>query len=322
MADYLAKHGEGIHHVAFDCDHVPVEKRKEDFEKRGFQLAQEGIWHGKKGTCHFTFYDTEGATSTCFESYDFSPDWEDPEDAVWYPAPPPPPTAKDGIVSNQVPPPSSSKCPLVPLQQDASGVLAARKGKALPLAKGRSLKLINTHGTQVLDFFAFRLSDDFQALPSKATEFLSMQHTRIMNSCIIPKAGDFLYSNLRKALFTFVVDTSPGIHDTIIPACDAERYRLLGVEGYHESCAENLHTALKDSGFPFPEFVTPAPFNIFMNIPVSGDGKVSFEGPLTKEGDFVVIRAEENVLVVVSVCPQDITGINGLGPRDCQYEIS
>ena len=122
-------------------------------------------------------------------------------------------------------------------------------------------------------------------------------------------------------MLSLVEDTSPGIHDTIIPACDPERYRLLGAKGYHASCAENLHTALSDSGFPFPEFVTPAPFNIFMNIPVGSDGSVSFEGPQTKEGDFVVVRAEENCLVVVSACPQDMNAINGEGPRDCQYEI-
>ena len=78
MADYLAKHGEGIHHVAFDCDHVPVPKRQDEFLKRGFTIAQEGIWHGKTGVCHFTFFDTEEVTCTCFESYEFSSDWEGP----------------------------------------------------------------------------------------------------------------------------------------------------------------------------------------------------------------------------------------------------
>jgi hypothetical protein len=87
MAEFLEVHGEGIHHVAFDCNHVPPAQRRAEFERRGFGLAQSGIWHGKKGTCEFMFFDTEGAIATCFESYCFSADWEDPESTVWYPNP-------------------------------------------------------------------------------------------------------------------------------------------------------------------------------------------------------------------------------------------
>ncbi|KAH7321682.1 methylmalonyl epimerase [Rhexocercosporidium sp. MPI-PUGE-AT-0058] len=86
MAEFLERKGEGIHHVAFDCNHVPPEKRREDFEKRGFSVVQEGVWKGKKGSCEFLFFDTEGEVGTCFESYRFSEDWEDPEDTIWYPA--------------------------------------------------------------------------------------------------------------------------------------------------------------------------------------------------------------------------------------------
>ena len=86
MAEFLEKRGEGVHHVAFDCNHVPPEQRREEFEKRGFGLVQSGVWHGKRGTCEFMFFDTEGATTTCFESYNFTDDWEDPESTVWYPA--------------------------------------------------------------------------------------------------------------------------------------------------------------------------------------------------------------------------------------------
>ncbi|KAF1986669.1 hypothetical protein K402DRAFT_308287, partial [Aulographum hederae CBS 113979] len=88
MADFLNKRGEGIHHVAFDCGNVPVEERQAEFKKRGYRPVQEGLWRGKKGSCYFMFFDTEDATTTCFESYAFSDDWEDPEGSTWYPGPP------------------------------------------------------------------------------------------------------------------------------------------------------------------------------------------------------------------------------------------
>ncbi|GKU21760.1 unnamed protein product [Fusarium langsethiae] len=82
MQEFLDRGGQGIHHVAFDCNHVPQQKRKEEFKKRGFEVLQSGVWHGGKGTCEFVFYDTEGAIGTCFESYTFSDDWEPDEAPV------------------------------------------------------------------------------------------------------------------------------------------------------------------------------------------------------------------------------------------------
>lgn len=80
IREFLDSRGEGIHHIAFDCHHVPQQQRRKEFEKRGYQLIQSGTWHGKKGSCEFMFFDTEGAIGTCFESYIFSDDWEEPEE--------------------------------------------------------------------------------------------------------------------------------------------------------------------------------------------------------------------------------------------------
>lgn len=89
MSQYLEQHKgkEGIQHVAFDMGNISVEKRVERMRERGFEVAMEGIWMGKKGTCRFVFFDTESATGTVFETIAFSEDWEDPE-CEWYPGPP------------------------------------------------------------------------------------------------------------------------------------------------------------------------------------------------------------------------------------------
>lgn len=84
MAEFLETRGEGIHHVAFDCGNVSVKERRAEFEKRGCEVVQSGVWKGRKGTCEFVFFDTEGEVGTCFESYYFSEDWEEPENMVWY----------------------------------------------------------------------------------------------------------------------------------------------------------------------------------------------------------------------------------------------
>lgn len=213
--------------------------------------------------------------------------------------------------------------PLATLQAGTSGVIEARKGKAIPMKKGQSLKLINTHGKQVIDFFAFALDSDLTPLPASAFDFVSMEHTRSGNLRLTPKTGGKLFSNRRKPIFTIVEDTSPGVHDTLVAACDAQRYRQLGVQGYHASCADNLHIALEDAGYPFPRDLTPAPLNLWMNVPVQDGGALAFVEPVSQEGDYVILKAEEHCLVVCSACPQDITLVNGYGqkPSDCHFEI-
>ena len=66
---------------------VPLGQRKRYRRGGGFEPAMEGVWRGRKGTCHFCFFDTEASTGTVFESIEFSDDWEDP-DFEWYPQPP------------------------------------------------------------------------------------------------------------------------------------------------------------------------------------------------------------------------------------------
>ncbi|KAF3400443.1 hypothetical protein DPV78_005330 [Talaromyces pinophilus] len=75
FSEFLDKHGEGIHHVAYDCHGIPWEERLAGFKERGFELAQSGSWQGRN---HFAFFETEGATTTCFETYFFPGDWVDP----------------------------------------------------------------------------------------------------------------------------------------------------------------------------------------------------------------------------------------------------
>ena len=65
-------------------------------------------------------------------------------------------------------------------------------------------------------------------------EFMSMEHSHAAMSKILPTTGDTLVSNRRRPMLSFVEDTSGGIHDTLIAACDARRYELLGVVGLIE----------------------------------------------------------------------------------------
>jgi uncharacterized protein YcgI (DUF1989 family) len=132
--------------------------------------------------------------------------------------------------------------------------IPARHGIATPLKAGQVIKIINTYGNQVVDTFAFTLSPS-----SEITTQLSMQHTRASLNRVIPKVGDGLYNNERKKIFTIVEDTTEGIHDTLIAACDRQRYEELGGGSEHRNCADNLVEGLSAIGKSrlFSEFRIP-----------------------------------------------------------------
>ena len=136
-----------------------------------------------------------------------------------------------------------------------------------------------------------------------------MEHLRVAIGGIFPKAGDALVSNRRRPILTLIEDTSPGIHDTLLAACDEHRYRLLGCEEGHANCTDNLHTALAEIAFAVHE--TPSPLNLWMNIPVLQGGAIDYLPPVSKPGDHVIFRAEVDAVVAFSACPQDMVPVNG-----------
>jgi uncharacterized protein len=191
--------------------------------------------------------------------------------------------------------------------------IPARKGMAAMLRQGEVLRLVNTHGGQVVDTWAFSRDD--------LTEYLSMAHSHAELSKTLPTTGDTLVSNRRRPMLTFVEDTSGGLHDTVIAACDRYRYELLGVLGHHDNCTDNLRDALAELGFVPPQI--PPPLNLFMNIPLAAGGTLSFQPSIARPGSHVALRAERDLVVVFSACPQDIVPINGADcvPKDAHFEI-
>jgi len=192
-------------------------------------------------------------------------------------------------------------------------IIPARSGRATHVAHGSAIDVINTHGTQVVDFWAL--------CPQDLREHLSMEHTRTAIGRLIPRVGDTLVSNRRRPLLTVMTDTSPGVHDTLIASCDPERYRQLGVAGWHDNCQHNFETALTDLGLTPPPL--PAPFNLFMNVPWTPDGSLRFAPPASGPGDLVRFRAETDLVVIMSACPQDLTPVNGAAqcPVDVHFRV-
>ena len=181
------------------------------------------------------------------------------------------------------------------------------------LKAGQHIKVINTAGTQVVGCWAFTLADP--------NEFMSMEHTRVEIARVSPRVGDQLYTNRRRPVLTMVQDTSPGVHDTTLAACDVYRYERLGARGYHRNCTDNLAQALRAAGLNVGGL--PCPLNLWENARVQPDGTQVIAPPESAPGDFVVLRAELDLLMVLSACPQDMVPTNGADatPRDAHLAV-
>src|SRR6201987_6504578 len=108
--------------------------------------------------------------------------------------------------------------------------IPARRGKAAFVSTGQIITVINTHGEQVVDTWAFNRDD--------LREFMSNEHTRAHSLHLIPKPGDVLRTNKRRPILTLMEVTSGGVDDTLIAACHRYRYRFRGAAGHHDNCTD------------------------------------------------------------------------------------
>ncbi|MFG1688914.1 DUF1989 domain-containing protein [Nonomuraea sp. NPDC049269] len=189
-------------------------------------------------------------------------------------------------------------------------IVPATQGRAVRVGAGRRVRVTDLEGGQVGDVFAVAADD--------VNEHLSASHTRAATNRLFPVAGEKFVTTRRRPILTLVEDTSPGCHDMLIAACDQERYRALGVPG-HASCTDNLRTSLAALGLSVP--VIPQPVNVFMRIPVAGDGRLSWLSSISRPGDAITFEAAMDCVLVVSACPQDLVGINGHHPTALAIDL-
>ncbi len=191
----------------------------------------------------------------------------------------------------------------------------ARQGRVVALKAGEEVAVVNTHGGQVVDTWAFPLD--------APDEYLSMEHSRILHYRLTFRPGDRLCTDTWRPILLFLEDSSPGVHDTLCPACCEASYRIFyGHEGYHDNCSDNLRRELAKHGRTIGRI--PTPWNLFMETVVEENSLLKDYPSRTGPGQYVRLRAELDCLFAVSACPQDIIVINGSDgvPRDIQLRIS
>jgi len=189
--------------------------------------------------------------------------------------------------------------------------LEPQTGVAFPLARGQVLRVVDPQGEQVSDLVAFARDD--------RTEWLSGGRSIDYNNTIYLTTGHVLYSNKSNPMLTIVEDRV-GKHDFLLTPCSQEMFRLLyQYEGYHPSCFGNLATNLVRFGIAGHQI--PTTFNIFMNVDVAPSGELTIGPPLSRPGDFVDLRAEQDLVVGLTACSAENSNNGSFKPIDAAVYV-
>ncbi len=181
------------------------------------------------------------------------------------------------------------------------------------LKAGQTLRIVDMEGNQAVDFLMYNTLDD--------AERYSAQDTIAAQKNIFLRCGSVLLSNEGRAMMT-ITGTTVAYHDTIGGACSCESNTLRYghfTKSQH-SCVDNFLDANARENRNKRDMAPN--INFFMNVPVEADGVLGIVDGISAPGLSVDLRAEMDVTVVVSNCPQINNPCNGFDPTPVRMIVT
>jgi uncharacterized protein len=186
-------------------------------------------------------------------------------------------------------------------------LLAPQTGTAIRLHRGETLAIINTTGGQVADLALFNADDVSESFsPGRTIDYLERIKLQV---------GDSLYSQHSNELATITHD-DVGVHDMLLAPCSQAMFARRDELG-HASCHANLTASLAPSGIR-PEAIV-ATVNVFMDVRVDADGRVSIHPPPSRAGDRFELCAQRDLIVGITACSSELTNAGHCKP--IAYEV-
>ena len=182
----------------------------------------------------------------------------------------------------------------------------------LAIAKGQTLRIVDLKGNQAVDVLFYNRHDP--------AEHYSATQTLLRQGGIYLTTDSVLCSCDGNAMLTIVADTC-GRHDTLGGACAAEsntvRYALQ--KKFMHSCRDNFLIALQHADIGIGKRDLVPNINFFMNVPVTAEGQLTFADGVSAPGKYVELRAEMDLWMLVSNCPQLNNPCNAYNPTPAQF---
>ncbi|MBE9064221.1 DUF1989 domain-containing protein, partial [cf. Phormidesmis sp. LEGE 11477] len=180
-----------------------------------------------------------------------------------------------------------------------------------PVKAGQYIQIIDIEGSQCSDFLAFA-GDHYR-------EELDSTVTRTLLGMAMPQAGllSKYFSQNMQPLVEVIQDTCDR-HDSFLLACTNKYYEDAGYFD-HPSCSENFNQVLAAYGIA-PRLGWPA-INFFFNTAVNESGEITSAESWSRPGDYVLLKAHQDLLCASSACPDDIDPVNGWCPTPIHVRI-
>ena len=182
------------------------------------------------------------------------------------------------------------------------------------IREGQVFRIVDLEGNQAADTLFYSAHDP--------EERYSASDTIQQNANLYLTTGTRLISNEGNMLLNIVADTC-GRHDTVGGACSREsntmRYAL-DKEPMH-ACRDSFLCGLTEWGQGLGKRDITCNINFFMNVPVTPEGKLTFEDGISAPGRYVEMRANTDVIALISNCPQLSNPCNGYNPTPVQVLI-
>lgn len=178
--------------------------------------------------------------------------------------------------------------------------------------RGQSIRIIDLEGQQAVDTLFYSAADF-------ADRYSSQDTVRVQGAAYIT-TGTRLISNEGHLMGVVTADTC-GRHDTSAGACSCESNtaRFGQHTRYLHACRENFVYEVTKHGMSKRDIVPN--INFFMNVPIAPNGELAIVDGVSKPGDYVEIRAEMDLLCVISNCPQINNPCNGFNPTPIEVLI-
>jgi uncharacterized protein len=178
--------------------------------------------------------------------------------------------------------------------------------------KHQTIRIVDLEGQQAVDTLFYNAQDHSERYSAQQT--LARQGTAYIG------AGTEIVASTGRIMLKVTADTS-GNHDTSAGACSCESnaVRFGHHTRYMHACRENFLSELAKYGMSKRDIVSN--INFFMNVPILPNGELSIVDGVSKPGDYVELRAEMDVLCVISNCPQVNNPCNGFNPTPIRVLI-
>jgi uncharacterized protein YcgI (DUF1989 family) len=190
-------------------------------------------------------------------------------------------------------------------------VIPPKEYLGLELRRGQVLRIEDVEGKQVPDLVCFNLADP--------TERLSTNNSRLIQRRWRLTTGHVLFSDEGNEMLT-IVDDTVGIHHCSAGCCnEGANFRRYGVRGTR-NCRENMALAAAPIGITQKDI--PGAFCPFMNVVQLDDGGYEILEPTSRAGDHLDLRAEMDLFVAISNCPQERNPCNGFNPTPLRVVVT